>query len=189
MKFRLLLPLFLLTASIACAQKPEAALPVSAETHLVDYTKVVEVAGATKSELFARAKVWLAKSTTSAKSAIEAEDKDAGVLVAKGYQIVDGFGGLDAPAKLWYTVKITVKDGKYRYNLTDFKYDWSTIPYQYASKQMQPEPVEGLAFATRRNGTLTSPALRYSNYLDKTAHATIASLESGMTVAATGTDW
>jgi hypothetical protein len=98
-----------------------ATYPRDATTGLIDYTEVVTVENASQAELYKRGKIWLASAFKSAKDVVQAEDKDAGFIIAKGVsQIVIKSVGMGTPQNLFYTLKINYKDGRYKYELTEF---------------------------------------------------------------------
>lgn len=95
--------------------------PKDATTGLIDYTDVVQVANTSQAELFKRGKIWLASAFHSVKDVVQAEDKDAGFIVAKGISpITIKVMGSGLPEDLHYTLKINYKDGRYKYELTEF---------------------------------------------------------------------
>jgi hypothetical protein len=119
----------LLTAPVAYAQKTpkvkdndtQPTLPTASETHLVDYSGVVEVAGATQDQLYTRAYDWLTKRyTATASNALQ--DKDKGRLTVQGtthpHYKGNEFGTVT------HTFSIYVKDGKYKYDFTNFRHDY-----------------------------------------------------------------
>jgi hypothetical protein len=130
MKYLLLAAVLLLTAPVVHAQKAkkikvkdndaQPTLPTDADTHLVDYTGVVEVAGASQSDLYTRAFDWVAKNYPSASNALQ--DKDKGRLTVQGlthpHYRGNEFGGVN------HTFNIYVKDGKYKYDFTNFRHEF-----------------------------------------------------------------
>ncbi len=75
----------------------------------------------TKAEAYIKAKTWFANTFNSAKSVIQLDDKDAGVIVGKGFtekEAGNAFTG-SIPQNVWYTINITIKDGKYRIQIYD----------------------------------------------------------------------
>lgn len=138
---RLLLALTLLSvAPAAYAQKvnPDEApvsLPTDPETHLVAYTGVVEAPGATQAQLYDRAYEWVAKNYNSAQRVIQMQDKESGKLIVKG-RTSAYFKGHDF-GWITHTLSLYMKDGKYRYDITDFKHDSDSYSY---GKFEQPEP-------------------------------------------------
>lgn len=116
---KLSLPLFL---SIVCLIVQAQDLPIDSISKKVTYQEVVKVDGASKNELYARAREWFAKTFKSADDVLQMEDMANGKLIGKGcnYQ-----------SKVFYTVSVSVKDGRYRYEITDF---YTRIPASQYSR-------------------------------------------------------
>lgn len=163
------------------------ALPFDSETHQVAYTGVIDVPGATKNELYARGKVWFANAFKSAQNVIQADDKDAGLLVGKGWtQTYITIVLTPASEKLWYTVKLSFKDGKYRYVITDFMFE---SEYSKYNTHPAPHAAEPYVTPTKKDGTPTNLARKWGSALDASAQKTVASIQAGMSKAAAGSDW
>lgn len=89
---------------------------------VVMYTGVVQVDSTiTKTELFNRAKAWFVTEYKSANDVIQMEDKEAGVIMGKGFAEADYKANFMAVnyANIYHTVKVYVKDGRYKYEITD----------------------------------------------------------------------
>lgn len=72
---------------------------------------VIEVSGKTTDELYVGSREWMAKTFQSSKAVIEYEDKEAGIVVGKGYaKIFKNIVKIDT----WFTFTVEVKDGKVR---------------------------------------------------------------------------
>lgn len=90
------------------------------------YTGVVEVDTALKSlDLYLNAKRWLVDAFKSSKSVTQIDDKDLGVLVVKSYLSLSSVSSssLSYDGKLWFILKIETKDHRYRYTLSDIRYE------------------------------------------------------------------
>lgn len=86
----------------------------------------------TKSESFDRAKLWLAETYKNSKEVIQHEDKDNGVILGRGAsRYIPGY--LDKNFKyftamkfyngfVYYTVKLSFADGKYKVEFYNFKH-------------------------------------------------------------------
>ena len=189
MKYLALVLALLLAAPVAYAQKEKDApitLPMDADTHLITYSGVVEVAGTSKGELYARGKVWFANAFKSAQNVIQADDKEAGLVVGKGWtQTYITIMLTPAAEKLWYTVKLSFKDGKYRYEITDFMFEGSPSKYNL---HPSPHPAEAY-MQTKKDGTPTNLAQKWAHALDEAAKADVVSIQAGMSKAAAGKDW
>lgn len=79
-------------------------------------TKVVEVPGVSKDDLFVRASTWMVDMFNSAKNVIQFSDKDAGVI--KGKYIIT-FPQFLATGECEATITIECKDGKCRLIIDD----------------------------------------------------------------------
>lgn len=105
----------------------------------VVYTEVIIVDSASKNDLFVRAKIWLADKYKSANDVTQFSDKEAGELVAKGnltiYWYTKGLISVATPVTVWHTFKISVKDGKYKYEVSEFKGTYHMTGYGYSTGQ------------------------------------------------------
>lgn len=88
------------------------------------YSEVIQVDGVSKDELFSRAKLFFVNTYNNATKVIQNEDKDSGIIAGKAItsdNIIigkfSGSGATDAPAT--YTITLAVKDGRYKYTITD----------------------------------------------------------------------
>ncbi len=107
-------------------------LPIlcSAQSGPVSFSEVIPVEGASKEELFIRARAWFAESFTDSKSVLQINDKESGELVGKalfGYTSGVFMGSGARQGHIKYTIKILVKDGRYKYVIEDFIHEAS--PY------------------------------------------------------------
>jgi hypothetical protein len=102
------------------------AYPIDSDTHLITYQGVIEAPGVSKAVLYTRANAWVAKTYRSANDVIQMQDKDAGQLILKGLSRVTSRGANAGVVR--HTLTIYVKDGRYKYVLTDFTHDASAAP-------------------------------------------------------------
>lgn len=93
-------------------------LPIDSETKQFTYQGIKEVANVSKSDLFSRAFEWVAQSYNSAQNVVQMQDKEAGKIIIKALHSVSS-KGYDA-GTVSYTLSIYIKDGRYKYVLTDF---------------------------------------------------------------------
>ena len=96
----------------------------------VIFTDVVTVDSTVKKEeLFNRARVWFVTEYRSANDVIQMQDKDAGIIIGKGSFIVsNGVGIMINTLKVANTIKLYFKDGKYKYEITDFNVYEGDLP-------------------------------------------------------------
>ena len=115
--------LTLLTVSTAFGQKETPKLPIDSLTSKITYSEVIYVDSlANKQELFSRAKEWFAKAYKSSTNVIQMEDKESGKIIGKALMQVyhKAFGSNYPSGYINYTISIYIKDGRYKYEVTDF---------------------------------------------------------------------
>lgn len=108
----LIIPLFLLVGCQTMADLPPEDRQIQA---------VHDVPMADKAVIFVRALEWVAATFRSAKSVIDVQDKDAGLIVAKG--IIPNGGrdaGIGVHRDIRLTIKLEIKDGRYRATYDNF---------------------------------------------------------------------
>jgi len=115
--------LIVLSMSTVFGKKEIPKLPIDSQTNKISYTEVVYVDSLTKKqELFSRAREWFAKTFNSSTNVIQMEDKESGKIIGKAL-IQVYHKGLVMTYK-WgyinYTISVYIKDGRYKYELTDF---------------------------------------------------------------------
>ncbi|MBP9927607.1 MAG: DUF4468 domain-containing protein [Cyclobacteriaceae bacterium] len=94
---------------------------------LIVYTEIVEVDSTLKAvDLYLNAKNWIVEAFKSSQAVIEIDEKEARVIAIKAY--IQKHVSYVSP-KIWFTLKIEMKDGRYRYTLSNTKvtYDVSSV--------------------------------------------------------------
>jgi hypothetical protein len=184
--------LLCLWASWASAQVQPAdtlKLPIDPETKRITYSAVVQEPGASQGELYARAKLWFAGAFKSAKDVVQADEKEAGVVQGTGWQDVYIKVILSPTAsKLWYTVKLAVKDGRYKYDISEFRLQEYSSTYNL---NPQPYAAEGILIEVKQFRKIR---LQQRVQIDLAATQLVASIKASMSRPAAGTsagksDW
>lgn len=108
----------------ASANKEAPILPIDNSTHKVSYSEVVlvEDSAANKQNLFSRAREWFAKAYKSSTNVVQMEDKESGKIVGKAVMKAYSYAGSEIFSDygyFHYTISIYVKDGRYKYEITD----------------------------------------------------------------------
>ena len=124
-KLTLTLTLLIVTAMTIFGQEPLA------------YTEVIQADSISQSELYTRAKLWFATAYNSANDVLQMDNKEGGQIIGKAimkYNPTVFSGSEQTKGSIKYTIKIFVKDGRYKYEITDFIHD----PYgnQYGKSSM-----------------------------------------------------
>jgi len=99
-------------------------LPIDSTTKQISYTKVIEVPGTTKIDLYSRANEWFAKTYNSSQNVLQAQDKEEGKLIGKALMksTLKGFNA----GYVNYTISVFLKDNRYKYEVTDLAHEKGT---------------------------------------------------------------
>lgn len=104
----------------------------------IRFEEVVKVDSTiTKKDLFNTAKLWLNETFNSGKAVIQMEDPEIGIILGKAsMKYTPSFFVSNVPAKgyIHYTIKLSFKNGKYKYELYDFVHQGSASPSAYINE-------------------------------------------------------
>jgi len=96
-------------------------LPIDSASHKITYTEVVDIPDAKKDQLYSLAKEWFARTYNSSQKVLQVQDLEAGKLIGKALS-KSTLKGYDA-GYVKYTISVFVKDGKYKYEITDLAHE------------------------------------------------------------------
>ena len=143
----------------------------------VYYEGVIAVDSATKDALYQRAKRWVVDAYKSAKDVIQLDDPDNGELVVKGkfktYWQTTFLAGQDV--YIAHTISISVKDGKYRYQMTDFVVSGYNPSSQYSAGGPWEQALEDCA-----KGRVQNTQRFFQEKVEPEIQETIGSLKQAM---------
>jgi len=138
-------------------------LPIDSITGRIIYTDVVYVdSSTTKEELFSRAREWFAKAYKSSLDVIQMEDQTNGKIIGKA--AISVYSLTKFPdGHINYTISLYFKNGRYKYELTDFYHKG-----QYRSNYTIPDygACEKMINTTDRTMGI-SHQKTYNSYLNK----------------------
>jgi len=100
------------------------------------YTEVIEVESVSQNHLYNRAKLWFATAYNSSNDVLQIDNKEDGELIGKAlvlYEQTFLSGSAQTKGPINYTIKVFVKEGRYKYEISDFIHN----PYgnDYGNKQ------------------------------------------------------
>jgi hypothetical protein len=90
------------------------------------YTEVIQNDSVSQNELYNRAKLWFATAYNSANDVLQIDNKEEGQIIGKAvmkYNPIVISGSEQTKGIIKYTIKIFVKEGRYKYEITDFIHD------------------------------------------------------------------
>lgn len=97
----------------------------------VHYEHVDSIPGASRIDLYNRARLWLADAFVDSKEVVQVEDKESGLLVGKGsYRFQQGI----IPYRIKFSVRLDCKDQKYRAQIYDVYILSGTKEQQYTAE-------------------------------------------------------
>ena len=109
----------------------------AAQNNPITYTEVVKVDSIiTADELYNRARLWFAETYKDANSVLQISDKQAGELVGKGnmkHTPSSWVGTSGVAGFISYTIKINVKDGRYKYQVSKFYHEGTRVASSYGN--------------------------------------------------------
>ena len=156
------------------------------------YSEVIQAPGASQAELYLRAKLWFVDAFKSARAVVQADEREAGLIQGRGWRsIYTAAAGFTMQSKLWYTVKLALKDGRYKYDISDFQVE--PFPSQYYLNP-SPTPIEAIIFSNTSNKQTAKSIHSYQREMSIAAAEIEEALKLGMAKPATGTsagksDW
>lgn len=192
--FRILLLLLSILFIPFIAQGQEMTL--DEDTDRVTFTEVVQVEGVSAEELYSRGMQWFAESYKSSNEVLQMDDPYSGKLIGKAWSqlYIDGYLSMTVPIKMWYTIKVFLKDGRYKYDITDIEYEGEASKYN----DWNPFKVPCENFLVgdgyyKRNGKPRRLSVSYSENTQAAVNSLVASLklamESNQQTAGTDEDW
>lgn len=88
------------------------------------FSEVIDVPGVDKNELFIRGREWFNENFKSAKDVLQIADKETGELAGKGVMeaiyVFRYMGERKFPTDVNFQMNVWVKDGKFKYEVTNF---------------------------------------------------------------------
>lgn len=165
---KIILPLLLLSFVSVKAQQNTATLPVDPDTKLITYKEVVTVTG-TPTELFNRAIEWVNKQYKNPTDATKVRNPATGLIeIIHRIELTRDDKGVSRPAGIVdYAMKLEIKDGRYRYTITNFNF-----------KDVSRQPIE--KWMDKKDKAYTPDWDNYLTQVDVATKKLIETLKQGM---------
>lgn len=98
-------------------------LPLDNETGKIAYSDIIKFDSFAKDDIFIKANEWFVNVFNSADNVIQLNSKEDGVIIGKGFsKLTSKPSAVYVTSKLYYTIKIEVKEGRYKYSIYDIYY-------------------------------------------------------------------
>jgi hypothetical protein len=178
--------LFLLLTAIAAESQMIDELPKDEQGNL-NFNEVVKVDSASKEQLYFRTKEYFANTFKSAKDVIQLDDKESGTMIGKAWTaIYIRVMGNPVHVRMWYSLKIQCKEGRYKAEIYDVSYQGDTGPPGYPNEMFDRKSY------FKNNGQPRDVLEKYKTETVKTTNDILNSIQLAMkksSVAASKDDW
>jgi hypothetical protein len=142
----------------------------------IEYSGVVKYDTAYTSDfIFKNARQWMIDNYKPDKNVLLAEDKEAGYIIGQGYFEVDinPVALLTTNSRIWFTVSIEIKEGRYRYRFYDIFYE--TMIAMVSDKDLKFELENFMSVNNDSN-----KAIKFYREVDRKFNGYICTLKSKM---------
>lgn len=100
----------------------------------ISYTEVVQTDSISKDQLFMNAKVWIIDNYKDSDAVTEIADKENGLIITEGwFKITTVINRYPYDYRVNHSVKLQIKDGRYKYTLYNFSIDIPSTQYTSAT--------------------------------------------------------
>jgi hypothetical protein len=153
----------------------------------LNYNEVIQVDSIKKDELYLRSKQFFVDVFKSAKDVIQMDDKEAGVVVGKGFNdIYIKVMGIATSIQMWYTIKIQSKEGRYKYEIYDIYF--KSYPGQYGTTTTRAEEMFDKRTYFRKNGDPRDVQEKYKIETTLKANSLVTAIKTTMNKPVTSSD-
>lgn len=108
-------------------------LSMAAQEKAIQCDSVIQAQGLDSKEIYQRVKGWVAEAYNEASEVIQLDDAEQGVMVCKGnfeYRAPGGWSYRNIDGYIRYTLKVQVRDGRFKVSMGDFDHESKDIQYR-----------------------------------------------------------
>jgi len=117
------------------------------------FFEFTQTATGTTLELFTRAKQWVFDTYKAGESVIKAQDKDAGLLIGKGYIggcTFTNYGKEIEAGGFFYRIELKFKDGKFKCRIDDITYEAGAMQVASGANIADDKPGWGILIGKKK---------------------------------------
>ena len=150
--------------------------------------EVITADGKTTNDLYNAAKLWFGDAYNSSQDVLQVDNKEEGLIMGKAFKEITvplALGSVQE-ARLWYSIKLDIKEGKYRLSLYDLFFQ-PKGDYGYTDKR----PIE-MWFGekgVRKNGKIRKMTQVMRDEVNTTFEALKKSMDKKMNETKKVDDW
>jgi len=167
-------------------------LPVDEETGLITFVYVFKAENSTKEGLYYKALDWFTEKYNAVDQVLWINDKENGELFGKPFtDIMILEAGMGEMEKMYYTIRIYLKEGRYKCVVTDIQYqsypsEFDQFPDRYAAESII------ISELYKKKGKVRSTNLQYKEKTISSVRSLVMDLQQAMnsiSVTANSDDW
>ena len=169
-------------------------LPIDSARQQVDWTEVVQAGEVSANELYNRGRMYFVNNYKSAKDVLQLEDRESGRLVGRAFTDIGWSLGITYfRTRMYYTISISCREGRYKYQITDIEYSSYAEAQLPSTKSWPNQWYIPEALMVKPNGKPKKIAVNYYNHtyeaIKRTANALKASMEITAPAEEKEDDW
>ena len=167
-------------------------LPVDEETGLITFVYVFKAENSSKEGLYYKALDWFTEKYNAVDQVLWINDKENGELIGKPFtDIMILEAGMGEMEKMYYTIRVYLKEGRYKCIITDIQYqsypsEFDQFPDRYAAEAII------ISELYKKKGKVRSTNLQYKEKTISSIRSLVMDLQQAMnsiSVTANSDDW
>jgi hypothetical protein len=144
------------------------------------YSEVVQVDRIQKIQFYLNSKRFFVESFKSLDDVIQKDDADSVIVIGKGFNYIPIISSRDIFAeKMWYTIKIQSKEGRYKYEIYNISITKSGYG-NYKSSILTPNDIFDKKNYYGRNGVPLDVNIMYKKVMEDNIHGIVALIKAYM---------
>jgi len=167
-------------------------LPIDEETGLISFVYVFQSENSSKDGLYNKAQDWFTQKYNAVDQVLWINDKENGELIGKPFtDIMILEAGMGELQKMYYTIKIYLKEGRYKCVITDIQYQSYPNEFEPYPERFAAEPII-ITNLYKKKGKARNSNLQYKEKTILAVRSLIIDLQIAMnniTIAASSDEW
>ena len=167
-------------------------LPVDEETGLITFVYVFKAEDSSKDGLYFKALDWFTEKYNAVDQVLWINDKENGEFIGKPFtDIMILEAGMGEMEKMYYTIKIYLKDSRYKCVITDIQYQSYPSEFDPYPERFAAEPII-IDELYKKKGKVRSTNLQYKEKTISSIRSLVMDLQqaiNSISVTANSDDW
>lgn len=156
----------------------------SDESGKIVFSEVVSLDSMTEQGLYSNSKQFFLDHFKSSREVIQLDDKINFIVAGKAFMDINALMlGTKYPVKMWFTIKIQCKDGRYKYDIYDIYFENYAPNYVLPDGSAKSQTAEDIFYQEnfyKKNGKPRSSNLHFLNETNKVIEDLIFKMKESM---------